>query len=931
MKSVSLLLVVAWSPVRLSAPHVPSNERTHSVPIQLPACLASFRDLKAAEPRQHECRFLRPPETFTDIPARRKSVFVARDAEDTAKILISVLHWRRLYRPGKHRKADQREQREAPPWPILVITKDYMRTNLTGFLQLPEDTVAEEDEREVTEGEESVTEKAEGGESDRGPVWVNSLNNNEVITTKNGLHSTLKASSLLHLQPPTFDLSIPEEADAFFNNEAPLGEGLWMTKLPDESGGRGVRIGEDLEEIRERAQGMTAKGGTLLAQRYIDSPLLVDGRKVDQRFFWAIASLDSPFLVVMFSRWSLVRLAPERFTLEAATLKDGSVHVTNNQSGNKHSGVKNGSLELDITLLELAEHLESSGAIPSAPVFFDETIESAREIIRQVSTAARPRLLESRFNTTRQAPQGWDGLFELMGLDALLDSSFRLCLLSAAMKTTSFLLMVAWSPVRLSAPHVPSNERTHSVPIQLPACLASFRDLKAAEPRQHECRFLRPPETFTDIPARRKSVFVARDAEDTAKILISVLHWRRWPHPSAGRHRKARRRKGREETNAFSGDIPPWPSLVITKDYVNTNLTEFLQLPENTTERKDQQGSTEGEEGVTGKREGGQPDRGPVWVNSLNNNEVITTKNGLHSTLKASSLLHLQPPTFDLSIPEEADAFFNNEAPLGDGLWMTKLPDESGGRGVRIGEDLEEIRERAQGMTAKGETLLAQRYIDSPLLVDGRKVDQRFFWAIASLDSPFLVVMFSRWSLVRLAPEKFTLESGALKEDYVHVTNTESSKAHPRVKNGSLELDITLLELAERLESSGAIPSAPVFFEETIESAREIIRQVSTAARPRLLESRFNTTRQAPEGWDGLFELMGLDALLDSSFRLWLVEVQAGIMIRNHGQYESIFRDLFWLLWNLHNGARCADVLRAVSRLDGRMNVVVCDDASLVK
>ncbi len=100
---------------------------------------------------------------------------------------------------------------------------------------------------------------------------------------------------------------------------------LWLLKPTNGSGGEGIAIGSDIAELeRVLVQARSSTQG-FLAQKYLEAPLLYDGRKFDLRV-WAVieSDLGSPAgLRVWGYREGYARTSSERFSLPAAAPSAG--------------------------------------------------------------------------------------------------------------------------------------------------------------------------------------------------------------------------------------------------------------------------------------------------------------------------------------------------------------------------------------------------------------------------------------------------------------------------------------------------------------------------------------------------------------------------------------------------------------------------------
>lgn len=194
------------------------------------------------------------------------------------------------------------------------------------------------------------------------------LPNNDIITTKIGLYSTLKdkfcrappgvaAPNHPPWLPHTYDLECPADCNALIQEEERLlaggsndhnaeqqaksesGGGIWIYKPSCKNRGRGIRVISGMDSLKELCYGKPMGSGgadaehvtTLpykgIVQKYITDPLLVmeEGYKFDIRCYLLIAR-NFPTTLAFYSP-GYVRLALKPYSLDS--LDDCCAHLTN--------------------------------------------------------------------------------------------------------------------------------------------------------------------------------------------------------------------------------------------------------------------------------------------------------------------------------------------------------------------------------------------------------------------------------------------------------------------------------------------------------------------------------------------------------------------------------------------------------------------------
>ncbi|XP_041130153.1 protein polyglycylase TTLL10-like isoform X2 [Polyodon spathula] len=267
--------------------------------------------------------------------------------------------------------------------------------------------------------------------------------------------------------------------------------------------------------------------------------------------------------------------------------------------------------------------------------------------------------------------------------------------------------------------------------------------------------------------------------------------------------------------------------------------------------------------------------QGEQLVYQIPNNKVLTTKIGLLSSLReyervvtkvqqgrASKLLKLEdffPDTFRMDVKEEREAFFA----LYEGL--------NQGRGIfllKTAEDMENFRSRLQNVEENPlyrkipfkspQARIVQRYVQNPLLLEGKKFDIRSYFLIAST-VPYMV--FFRHGYVRLTCEPYDPNSNDLT---AHLTNQYMQKKNPLYNELKEETVWSMERFNDYVnEKSRAAKGLPEDWVYTVFTKRmqQVVMQCFLAVKSKL-ECKL-----------GYFDLIGCDFLIDEDFKVWLLEM----------------------------------------------------------
>ena len=200
-------------------------------------------------------------------------------------------------------------------------------------------------------------------------------------------------------------------------------------------------------------------------------------------------------------------------------------------------------------------------------------------------------------------------------------------------------------------------------------------------------------------------------------------------------------------------------------------------------------------------------------------------------------------------------------------LWIFKPTDLSKGRGIRILWKLQDMRKRLRNidryeLNPEDLRYIAQRYIQNPLLLDGRKSEIRVYFLVACVN-PLMVLMFCEGT-TRLNTLPFRLDD--FDNPLIHVTNVYQQKNHPDYDPEAV-LKWTWDELEHHVSETLHL-TGPDFLEARLKPRlKSYIRYVIEASRNEL--SHLPPRTHA-------FGLYGVDLILDEALNPWLTEIQEG-------------------------------------------------------
>jgi tetratricopeptide (TPR) repeat protein len=220
-------------------------------------------------------------------------------------------------------------------------------------------------------------------------------------------------------------------------------------------------------------------------------------------------------------------------------------------------------------------------------------------------------------------------------------------------------------------------------------------------------------------------------------------------------------------------------------------------------------------------------------------------------------------PRFPVSfvLPEARAALLDYAKRETGALFIAKPHRGTGGQGITVTRDVTEVADR--------DDVVVQRYVERPYLVDGRKAHVRLYGLVTSLN-PFRAYLY-REGIVRFAPDPYDIDDSGLGNVHAHVTNTALHQGHPtlEISKNAAEENIghiwTLSAYLERMKADGR----------DVEAVRAAMRELASGFLGVLTaEGLFARQAKAAPRRAFAFKLFGMDVLIDSDARPWLIEAQ---------------------------------------------------------
>ncbi|CAJ1085453.1 probable tubulin polyglutamylase TTLL9 [Xyrichtys novacula] len=262
-----------------------------------------------------------------------------------------------------------------------------------------------------------------------------------------------------------------------------------------------------------------------------------------------------------------------------------------------------------------------------------------------------------------------------------------------------------------------------------------------------------------------------------------------------------------------------------------------------------------------------------VRVNHFRNHYELTRKNLMVKNLKRhwknlerddghseASKCDFFPCTF--ALPSEYDLFVEEFKRSTGSTWIMKPVAKSQGKGIFLFRKLKDIidwkkdgtRSEEQKDAVQVENYVAQRYIENPYLINGRKFDLRVYVLVTSY-APLKAWLY-RDGFARFSNTRFSLNT--IDDKYMHLTNVAVQKTAPDY-DPEKGCKWQIQQLRRYLTAKHG--------RETVETLFKEMDNIFVCSLQSVQKVIINDKH--------CFELYGYDILLDENLKPWLIEVNA--------------------------------------------------------
>jgi hypothetical protein len=197
-------------------------------------------------------------------------------------------------------------------------------------------------------------------------------------------------------------------------------------------------------------------------------------------------------------------------------------------------------------------------------------------------------------------------------------------------------------------------------------------------------------------------------------------------------------------------------------------------------------------------------------------------------------------------------------------IWIIKPGENTNrGTGIKVEQEIGRIRNLVHQYCGGNRTMILQKYIDNPLLVQRRKFDIRCFSLVTCVNG-VLKAYFYRDGYIRTASKEYSASAPNLNNKFIHLVNDAVQKYSEDYGKYEPGNKLSYCELQRYL--------AVTHPDKKIHLERDIIMQIK-----KIVTDTIRATFHVLDSKKRLnsFELFGYDFMFDDAFKPFLIEVNS--------------------------------------------------------
>lgn len=242
------------------------------------------------------------------------------------------------------------------------------------------------------------------------------------------------------------------------------------------------------------------------------------------------------------------------------------------------------------------------------------------------------------------------------------------------------------------------------------------------------------------------------------------------------------------------------------------------------------------------------------------------------------SNLNFIPVTFML--PADYNLFVDEYRRVGPSTWIVKPVGKSNGSGIflinnlaKIAKWTKKIKNRKSTNPANKESYVISKYINNPLLIDGKKFDLRFYVLVTTF-RPLKAYLF-KFGFCRFCTIKYNSNVADIENLLVHLTNVSLQKRGKQY-NSSHGGKLSIQNLRLFLESTRGKAVTDALFDDIVQLIVHSLKSVNTII--------MSNDKHC-------FECYGYDIIVDNDLKPWLIEVNSSPSLTTTTDNDSILKN----------------------------------------
>ncbi|OUM70388.1 hypothetical protein PIROE2DRAFT_56863 [Piromyces sp. E2] len=219
------------------------------------------------------------------------------------------------------------------------------------------------------------------------------------------------------------------------------------------------------------------------------------------------------------------------------------------------------------------------------------------------------------------------------------------------------------------------------------------------------------------------------------------------------------------------------------------------------------------------------------------------------------------PETYTNESLDEFKEKFNDYTVSKDNLWLIKPRNASYGKGIHFLRNASDVKENE----------IVTRYISDPLLINGRKFDLRFHVLVTGHNPLKVYIHSDGWA--KVSSEYYDLDLNNLTNLYKHVTNLGLNMKN-KGKFNPEEFILSLAKVKKYLQKTYNLN-----FSEVMEEVKDLVIKSLITMNHMELEKE----KEYGVSSNNIFDLYGIDVIIDRKFKPWLVEININPSLGEEG------------------------------------------------